>query len=57
MKVGLVQMGWHPDDCWCVCLSYLSLRHKIEKMVSNNGGSRVLHNSRYRDQDCWHSDP
>jgi len=57
MKVGLVQMGWHPDDCWYVCLSYLSLRHKIEKMVSNNGGSRVLHNSRYCDQDCWHSDP
>jgi len=61
MEVGAltVWMKWRPlqTDCRCICLCFLSQHHKTQKMVSNNGGSwyrmqRVLHNSRYSDQDC-----
>ena len=60
----IVQMGWHPDGLLVRLplsrasvksrLVFTFLHHKIQKIASNNGGSlrRVLHNSRYCDQDC-----
>jgi len=35
------QSGWGgiQTGCRCICLCYLSLHHKIQKMASSNGGS------------------
>ena len=38
---GSTESGWGAVqmDCQCICLCYLSLHHKIQKMASSNGGS------------------
>jgi len=39
MGAPIVQMGGVQTGCRCICLCFLSLHHKIQKMASNNGGS------------------
>ena len=34
MEVHSLHGVWHPDGCICLC--YLHLHHKIQKMASNN---------------------
>ena len=35
----LVRLEWRQPDCWCVCLWYLSLHHKVQKKLSCGTGS------------------
>ena len=38
VRASIVRVGWHPDRL-SVHLPLFALHHKIQKMVSNDGGS------------------